>query len=91
VFGGDCVLRRVAVWRAVAAARRAARLTRSQVNPPAPDLHTLFTLTLLRKLDQLNRLNVLTTLSHTACSLDLYCRRALASRFSSFLDDADNR
>ena len=73
MLGGDCVLRRVAVWRAVAAARRTACLTRSQVNPPAPDLHTLITLTLLWKLDELNRLNVRTTLSHNRLILGLYC------------------
>ena len=67
------MLRRVAVWRAVAATRRAARLTRSQVNPPAPDLHTLITLTLLGKLDELDRLDVRTTLSHTLLILRLYC------------------
>ena len=73
MFGGDCMLRRVAVRRAIAAARSAACLTRSQVNPPAPDLHTLFTLTLLWKLDELDRLNVRTTLSHTLLILRLYC------------------
>lgn len=65
MLGGDCVLRRVTIRRAVAAARYAAYLTRSQVNPAAPDLHTLVTLTLLWKLDELNRLDVPTTFSHT--------------------------
>ena len=73
MFGGDCMLRRVAVRRAIAATRSAACLTRSQVNPPAPDLHTLITLTLLWKLDELDRLNVRTTLSHTLLISRLYC------------------
>ena len=73
MLGSDCVLCCVAVRRAIAAASDAARLTRSQVNPPASDLHTLFALTLLWKLDQLNRLDVLATLSHARLILRLYC------------------
>ena len=58
MLGSYCVLRRVAIRRAIAAARDPACLTRSQMNPPAPDLHTLVTLTPLWKLDELNRLDV---------------------------------
>lgn len=66
MFGSGCVLRSMAVRRAVAAASNAASLTRSQVNPPTSDLHTLLALTLLWKLDQFDRLDVLATLRHAA-------------------------
>lgn len=63
----EYVLRRVTIWRAVTTQRDAAGLTRSQMNPATPDLHTLFTRTPLRKLDELNRFDVPANLfSHTA-------------------------
>lgn len=66
MLGSECVLSRMLIRRGVATQRGAAGLTRSQVNPATPDLHTLFTRTPLRKLDELNRFDVRTSLfSHT--------------------------
>ena len=67
MLGSECVLSRVLIRRCVATQRDAAGLTRSQVNPATPDLHTLFTRTPLRKLDELNCFNVRAILfSHTS-------------------------
>ena len=87
----ECVLGRVLIRRAVTTQRHAAGLTRSQVNPATPDLHTLFTRTPLRKFDELNRFNMRASLFSHTWILHLHCRRALANRFSSFLDDTHDR
>jgi len=66
MLGSECVLSRVLIRRRVTTQRAAAGLTRSQVNPASPNLHTLLTRTPLRKLDELNRFNMRANLfSHT--------------------------
>lgn len=56
------MLRRVAVRRAVAAPRTAARLTSAQVNPDRSSFHALVTLRHGRKFDVTNFIDVCATL-----------------------------
>jgi hypothetical protein len=88
MLGSVCVLSRVTIRRAVATQRHAAGLTRSQVNPATPDLHTLFTRTPLRKLNKLDRLDVLANFfSHTPGSYTYTAaaRSRVASAASSIM------
>src|SRR5262245_10496059 len=57
---GAGVLRRVAVRRGIAAARRAARLAGAQVNPARADLHALLTFVCLGGANVFHRVDVRT-------------------------------
>ena len=55
------MLRRMMIRRTITTQRHAACLTRAQVDPSIPDLHTLFTLMTLRLPDRLNSFDMSTT------------------------------
>lgn len=59
---GVGMLRRVAVWGAIAAPRGATRLAGAQVNPHSSDLHALVTLANLRAFNLVNFIDVFTSL-----------------------------
>jgi hypothetical protein len=70
MVSGFRVLGRVLIRRTVAAARTAAFLARTQMNPLRPDFHTLFTFALLRLFNVRNGLDMGTRcISHWVTSL----------------------